>query len=332
MKRQTRNSSYKKLSLHLEESEDVFEVQILSRILNDYKNYHVNDFESYLELIGKERKLECPVCHSTNILKNGKDKNDTQRYKCKDCNKNFNVAENTLFFSSKVNIKAWLAFLECILNGTSTNAACMTAKISVVTGSAWMKKIFIALKGYQDSITLDKTIYIDETYVHEDASKIEYKEEIGKVRKVKKLPRGISRNQICILIATNKYRSFAKIVNHGRPLRTNNYEICKKHIKPNSLLIGDEDNSLTYAANLLNLRREMYKSNTEEAYEKLKPIDDLCGRLKLFLDKHRGFKKEILQDYLNLFMFIENEKANEKDLYKITIKLMKMIIDCSKKR
>lgn len=327
MNRQTKNSSYSKLASRLSISEDDFEVQILSRILNDYKNYHVHDFESFLSLISNERKLECPVCHSINVIKNGTDKNYTQRYKCKDCGKNFNVAENTLFSSSKINIKAWYAFLECILNGTSINAASMTAKISAVTGSAWMKKIFKALSNYQDSIVLGKRIYIDETYIHEDASKIEYKDEIGKVKKVKQQPRGISRNQICILIATDEIHSFAEIVNHGRPLRLNNYKICKKHIKPNSLIIGDEDNSLTYTANKLNLKREMYKSNTEEAYEKLKPIDEACSRLKLFLDKHRGFKKDILQDYLNLFIFIENEKAQEKDLYKVTIKLMKLMIN-----
>ena len=107
MKRQTKNSSYRKLASYLSTSEDDFEVQILSRILNDYKNYHVHDFESFLSLISNERKLECPVCHSINVIKNGTDKNYTQRYKCKDCGKNFNVAENTLFSSSKINIKAW---------------------------------------------------------------------------------------------------------------------------------------------------------------------------------------------------------------------------------
>lgn len=190
-----------------------------------------------------------------------------------------------------------------------------------------MKKIFKALKNYQDGIVLDSRIFIDETYVHEDASKIEYKEEIGKIKKARKQPRGISRNKICILIATDKKKSFALIVNNGRPQRLKNFEICKKHIMPGSHLIGDEDTSLTYTANQLNLSREMYKSNTEEAYEHLEPIDQLCSRFKLFLAKHRGFKKELLQDYTNLFIFMENEKNKTEDLFEITIKLMEMMID-----
>ena len=106
------------------------------------------------------------------------------------------------------------------------------------------------------------------------------------------------------MIATDKKKSFALRVNNGRPQRLKNFEICKKHIMPGSHLIGDEDTSLTCTANQLNLSREMYKSNTEEAYEHLEPIDQLCSRFKLFLAKHRGFKKSyfrIIQICLSLW-------------------------------
>lgn len=315
------------MSLLLEKIKDVFEVQILSRILDDYKKYHLHDFKAFESLLEKDKQIECPRCHCSDISKNGKDKNGTQRFVCKSCGKNFNIAADTLFFSSKINIKAWYAFLECILNGTTVAAACTTAKISTVTGSIWMRKIFKVLKNYQNDIVLNSPVFIDETYVHEDASKIEYKDEIGKIKKVKKQPRGISRNKICILIATDKKKSFALIVNHGRPQRMKNYEICKKHIVPGSHLIGDEDTSLTYTANQMKLSREMYKSNTEEAYEHLEPIDQLCSSYKFFLGKHKGFKKEILQDYTNLFIFMENEKNITDNLFEITIKLMEMLIN-----
>ena len=74
----------------------------------------------------------------------------------------------------------------------------------------------------------------------------------------------------------------------------------------------------------------MYKSNTYEAYENLEPIDQLCARFKFFIDKHRGFKKKFLADYINLFIFIDNEKKIEKDLYKTTLKLLKMMFEYNK--
>ena len=91
-----------------------------------------------------------------------------------------------------------------------------------------------------------------------------------------------------------------------------NCEIYKKHIVPGSHLIGDEDTSLTYTASQMNLCRGMYKSNIEDAYEHLEPIDQLCSRYKFFLGKHKGFKKELLQDYTNLFIFMESKKIRLK--------------------
>ncbi len=222
-------------------------------------------------------------------------------------------------------MKSWFAFLECLLSGTSIKAACLTAKIAISTGVEWTNRIFTVLKNYQENITLDKIVYIDETYIHVDSSDVVYEDEIGKIKKVKKSLRGISRNKICILLATDKKHSFAEIVGTGRPSRTKNYEICSKHIQKQSTLIGDEDTSLTYTANELNLKRIQYKSNTEEAYKELEPIDQLCNRLKFFLDKHRGFLKVVLQDYINLFIYIENERFDNTDLYIVTKKLLVLL-------
>lgn len=189
----------------------------------------------------------------------------------------------------------------------------------------------MSLKYYQDEIVLDKEVFIDETYIHEDKSKIFYYEEIGKIKKVRKEPRGISRNKICILVATDKNKSFGEIVCHGRPRREINYQICKKHIQNNSTVIGDEDTSLTYASRLMGWNRTQIKAYTEEAFERLLPIDDVCNRFKFFINKHRGFKKDLLQDYINLFFFIDNEMHKENDIYKVTIKLLKRMFNTKSK-
>ena len=326
MRSQTKNSSYKKMFSLIEESEDFYEVQIIERIKDDYDRFHKHDFVMF-EKMKSTDNIQCPRCGSTKFISHGKDKNGSKRYKCKDCGKTFNVVSNSLFFSSKVNIKAWFAFLESLLSGTSMRAACIVSKISTVTGSEWMDKIFTTLKCYQDEIILNKEVYIDETYVHEDKSKIYHLEEIGKIKKVKKEPRGISRNKICILVATDKDKSFGEIVCHGRPKREINYQICKKHIQKNSTVIGDEDTSLTYTSKLMNWDRIQVKSYTEEAFEKLSPIDEVCNRFKFFINKHRGFKKDLLQDYINLFFFIYNEIHKENDIYKVTVNLLKRMFD-----
>ena len=112
------------------------------------------------------------------------------------------------------------------------------------------------------------------------------------------------------MIATDNRKSFALIVNYGRPKRMNNYEIHKKHIMPGILLLDEENISLTYTTTQMGLIGEAYKSNSEEAYEHLEPIYLLYNRYESFLEKNKGFKKFILQDYINMFM--ENAKTRLK--------------------
>ena len=58
----------------------------------------------------------------------------------------------------------------------------------------------------------------------------------------------------------------------------------------------------------------MYKSK-KELFENLKPIYAFCKAFKFFIDKHKFLKKDILQDYINLFIFLYNKKMNNQTAY-----------------
>ncbi|MDY6142320.1 MAG: IS1 family transposase [Bacilli bacterium] len=143
----------------LEQSEDFYEVKIIERIKDDYDRFHKHDFIMFEGMISTDN-IQCPRCGSSKYISHGRDKNGSKRYRCKECSKTFNAISNSLFFSSKVNIKAWFAFLESLLSGTSVRAACIVAKVSYVTGSEWLNKIFMSLKYYQDEIVLDKEVLL----------------------------------------------------------------------------------------------------------------------------------------------------------------------------
>lgn len=325
-------SSYRELFARLDECDDPVEASILRRIKEEYDRNHENDFtriESFANSVAKPR---CPRCGSSGFKRYGKSKSGAQRMMCRKCGRTFNAVARTPFFGSKVNIAAWMAFIECLLSGSSVKTACIEAKVSQPTGSAWASKIFDAIDGYQDSIRLSGRLWADEAYVDVDTSERYVKQEIGKVKKVRKKPRGISRNKICVLTITDGRRCCAFVCGTGRPRKLKNLELCRKHVAPGSTLVGDIDTSMNLAANELGLKREMYKSNTYEAYEKLEPIDGVCDRFKLFIRKHRGFSKKSLQKWCNLFVFTENEKSSNPDIFVASEKLIKMIILTAKKR
>ena len=66
---------------------------------------------------------------------------------------------------------------------------------SKTTAKYWLIKVFEVLKGIQDDIVLDGTVYLDETYFS--------KAKQNKIKKDEKELRGISRNKIGVGVACN---------------------------------------------------------------------------------------------------------------------------------
>lgn len=132
MSQTKRHLSYRKLFSILDNSSDVLDEKIIERIQEDYNKFHEHNLKDFIDLVSPNNL--CPKCNSDDIIHYGKTKNKVQRYKCLTCGKTFNLINNTAFFASKINIKAWFAFLECVLSGTSIKAACKMAKISHPTG------------------------------------------------------------------------------------------------------------------------------------------------------------------------------------------------------
>ena len=124
----------------------------------DYIEKHKLNISEFIGLV--QQKKSCPFCDSSNFKKNGKYKNGNQKYICKDCGKTFSDSTNTFFFSSKVNIRAWFAFVNSIVSNSTLDSACQNAKIARNTGFIRRKRIFLALQNYQNDIILDNKLVL----------------------------------------------------------------------------------------------------------------------------------------------------------------------------
>ena len=87
-------------------------------------------------------------------------------------------------------------------------------------------------------------------------------------------------------------------------------ETFSNHIEQRSNLIHDQEYSHRALVDLLDLNSYAYSSKEckllKESDNPLKPINDQCALIKQFLNSHRGFSRDYLQDYLNLYAFIIN--------------------------
>lgn len=248
----------------------------------------------------------CRYCGSVGFKKNGYTFNGIQRYRCKDCSRTFTVLSNTLFDSHKVSIIEWIEYLLNLFGYVSFHSTSRNSRIADSTVKYWLFKLFEILKHYQDDIVLSNDVYIDETFCR--AAKKDLVKNKGRTYQG-------GNNQYCIGIGCDQTKVYCKIEGLGtQPTYKTTYDTFIDHIQKGSTLIHDKERCHNILIEPLELTSFSYNSveckKLKGDENPLKPINDQCALLKQFLKAHRGFDRNHLQDYLNLYVFISNPPYN----------------------
>ena len=276
-----------------------------------FNNHHncINEKELLLSLIPKQ----CPYCNKVHFKKKGFNTNHIQRYFCNECHRYFNVLTNTIFDNHKISISEWIEFLLYLFGYESIQEIAKSNKNSTTTSKYWLKKLFLMLEHYQENIVLQSNVYLDETFYKVINKEIKLKEDGKQFR-------GLSINQICIGIATDGIKTFAKVEGLGKTSEAKTIETFKDHIETEAHLIHDKEKAHNILIKLLSLTHEAYDGNEikklEDKDNPLEPINRTIYFLKKFLNAHPGFSREELQGYLDLFVFMSNEKGEPLDKVK----------------
>lgn len=117
----------------------------------------------------------------------------------------------------------------------SINSTAYDNRNSPTTGKYWLIKTFEVLKGIQNDVVLDGTVYLDETYFTKVRSKL--------VTKDGKKLRGISRNKIGVGVACNETKSIFIVTGTSKPSRKSTKETYSQHIERDSVLVHDDEHS-----------------------------------------------------------------------------------------
>lgn len=249
----------------------------------------------------------CRYCNSKKIKKNGKNKNNVQVYYCNECKRKFNPTTGTIFENHKIPITEWIEFLLDIFNYGSTTLTSKVNKNSVNTSTYWLHKVFLLLRDYQNDIILKDNVYIDEMFYTVIKSDI-------KTKDGKKL-RGISRNKYCIGIGYDKNQIIAIVECLGKTTTEITTATFEKHIEEGSCLVHDDEKSHIKLVEKLKLTDNSYKSSylkkLDDKENPLRPINHQCDLIRQFLNAHSGFDRSDLQDYLNLYCFMNGKPRNK---------------------
>ena len=262
--------------------------------------------DSEADMINSYVPKKCPYCASENYVQKGFDSIGIKRYRC-ECGKYFKPTTGTIFDSRKIPISEWIEYCLNIFRYVSLNADSWNNRNAISTSKYWLEKLFLTLENTQNSVVLEFTVSLDETY-YSIMMRDRKRDENGN------LLRGLSRNQICIGVATDRKHTVCIMEGYGKPSQKRSFEAFKDHIKPGSILIHDKEKTHKKLVDKLNLKSISYSSaelkGLADSENPLDPVNRIHCLLKMFLNAHSGFSRDDLQNYLNLYSFVINPPSD----------------------
>jgi len=116
----------------------------------------------------KNNHIECcPICDSIKYIKYGSYKG-IQRYRCKECERTFSNATNSMWSYSKKNLTQWIEFIELMMEKKSLRFCADKLNINLATAFYWRHKILHGLTLDSMPNELKGDVYIGKTLIQEN--------------------------------------------------------------------------------------------------------------------------------------------------------------------
>jgi len=300
------------------ESLDQQQKQLLLRILSE-TNESQNPAPATLTNLDEIRSsrfyagLKCPYCGgSENIKKNGKTKRGQQRYFHHDCNRSFSDLTFTPIYRTKYPQK-WAMYLQAMEQGLPIRKCAFLVGISVPTAFHWRHKILHALSEMK-SQKLKGIVEADETFfLHSEKGKRNLQRKARKRGGVAS-KRGISKEQVCVLVARDRTKqTIAEVAKFGQLSAAALDRLLAQRLESGAILCTDEEKTFRKFASDHKLQHEQVcpkkkRYVTKEIYH-IQNVNAYHERLKTFIDRFRGVATKYLNHYIAYHLFLDSTRS-----------------------
>lgn len=246
-------------------------------------------------------KQSCPKCGTlSSLVKNGKTKDGTQRYKCVSCKRTV-ILKNTVTKHLKLSPYIIKRFLGYMIDDVTLDVIARNLDINIKTAHYYRYLVFNALKSYQEKVIISGTIIIDETFVRIREKKYKLQRPDGKGI------RGLSNNLLCIITVINLQGiCVAKVSSRAMGVPDDYIRLLNINIGHLDLIIHDGGTHQYKFMRQFNCEK-INASNDETNIYSTHLIDSLHSNIKRYLFKHSGYRLKNLQHYLNFFIYRYNQ-------------------------
>ena len=264
------------------------------------------------------RKPVCPRCGSEEWTHQGYDCGEP-RYECKKCEKSYRLLSQSIFFSSKIEPGKLLKMLCMMTYNAPLDLIAEMLGIHHNTALLWRRKVFETVGGWQSSVRLRGTVWIDEIYTFDWSDPADHKHK-GK--------QGLSGKKIAIALAIDQYKNIALFaIGKGHPT-SKSIMACFGDRIDAACVIHDGLMAHRQLIAKLGIDDKVYKSTVkdEESLAAMAMINNFSAWVKRFLCRFSGMRTdEYLQDYLNWFAYIFKVKK-QSEIYPKDERLMRHLL------
>lgn len=261
--------------------------------------------------INQIHNKHCPHCQSYSIIANGK-KKGVQRFRCKECGKNFSENSGT----SIANLKKghlWKTYIRHMFEGHSIAKCAALTGISIQTSFDWRHKVLCSLQ----SLSPEKFEGISES----DDIFFNYSEKGS--RSLNREPRkrgnhgireGISDDKVAVILTCDrkKHKDF-QIAKRGRIRKVDIDRALSGKLDKESILCTDSHRSYTAFAKAEGIQHQkLYARKKQYVKDKIyhvQNVNQTTRALKEWMAGFNGVSTKYLQNYLSWFMVLEQVKG-----------------------
>ncbi|MEK4198539.1 IS1595 family transposase [Cytobacillus sp. FSL K6-0265] len=275
----------------------------------------------------------CVHCSSKQVVRFGKymvklglKEVERQRYRCKDCRKTFSDVTSTPLYRTHKPDK-WLDFIKCMLEGYSLRkSAELIGDIHFVTLFYWRHKILSALN-QMDFNTFSGIVEMDETYfLYSEKGRRNIEGRKPRKRGGASKFRGISHEQVCVLIARDRQKStYSGVLGRGRIVKTQLDKAIGSKLSSDNTLCTDAWRAFSTYAKSKGLVHYRFKSDGTERVKGLyhiQNVNNYHSRLKGWMQRFNGVATKYLEHYLSWFQFLDIVKHRSDN-----VSITKMIVE-----
>ena len=272
--------------------------------------------EKTVELIEQaaSSRLACPDCASSRLYRHGH-ANGLQRYRCRDCGRTCNALTGTPL--ARLRYKGrWLDYLQKMLDSRSVRRAASELGIASATSFRWRHR-FLHLSKHDRPTLLRGIAEADEMYVLESYKGSRTLQRPPRKRGGKATKRGISMEQVCILVARDRSgQTLDWVPGNGPVTRQQLHKHLLPRLERDVLLVTDahaayktfaQQTGITHQA--VNLEAGM---RTRGAIH-VQNVNAYHSRLRAWLLPFRGVASRYLDNYLGWRWALDGQRIAAPD-------------------